>query len=192
MGPPRDQAWQEAAVIGLGANLADPLGMMREALLCLSRVEGLTPLAVSPVYLTEPQGGPQDQNWYHNAVALFDCRLDPAELLTILLNVEKELGRQRLVYCGPRVIDLDFLAQGDLVVDRPPELIVPHPRMHLRRFVMAPLADLAPDWRHPLIGRTAAELLAKIPSEGQGFLRLDQPLIPDGGLGFSATSGEPE
>lgn len=166
-------AVKEPVIIGLGANLAQPVAMMRESLQRLGTAPGLKLTEVSSVYLTEPQGGPTGQNWYHNAVALFACELEPLELLKLLLAVELELGRQRLEYCGPRVIDLDFLAWGGLVIDYGPELVVPHPRMHQRLFVMAPLAEVAPNWRHPLTGRTAAEILAGIDPAGQGIGRLD-------------------
>ncbi len=162
-----------AAVIGLGANLAEPAEMIREALRRLAETPGLRLLAASSLYLTEPQGGPQDQNWYHNAVAFFDSRLTPRALLDRLLAVEAALGRRRLERYGPRVIDLDFLAQGDLVVEAPPDLVVPHPRMHQRLFVLGPLAEVNPGWHHPLLGRTAAELLADLPTEGQGLKKLD-------------------
>lgn len=162
-----------AAIIGLGANLEDPAGKIREALHGLAETPGLRLLAVSSLYLTEPQGGPPDQDWYHNAVAFFDSRLAPRELLETLLAVERAMGRERLEHCGPRVIDLDFLAQGDLVVEAPPDLIVPHPRLPQRLFVLAPLAEVAPDWHHPLLNQTAAELLAAVSPDGQGLKKLE-------------------
>ncbi|MDR1044487.1 MAG: 2-amino-4-hydroxy-6-hydroxymethyldihydropteridine diphosphokinase [Candidatus Adiutrix sp.] len=165
---------EKAALVGLGANMEKPSGMIREAVRRLNGASGLRLLAVSSVYLTEPQGGPAGQNWFHNAVAFFDSRLSPAELMKLLLSTEAEMGRRRLVPNGPRVIDLDFLAQGILVLDEPPHLILPHPRMERRSFVLAPLAELAPGWRHPVSGRTASELLAALPPEGQGFKKLKE------------------
>lgn len=160
------------AIIGLGANLEDPPTMIRLALRDLSQTEGLEAAGLSSVYLTEPQGGPEGQNWYHNAVALFRCQLNPHDLLARLLQIESGLGRQRLERWGPRIIDLDLLALGQRVMDDPPRLILPHPRMEQRLFVLAPLAEAAPDWRHPLSGLTASEMLKALDPEGQGLKRL--------------------
>lgn len=162
------------AIIGLGANLEDPPGMIRSALRSLAEDPDLEAAGLSSIYLTEPQGGPEGQNWYHNAVALFRCRLSPRDLLARLLAVEAGLGRRRLERWGPRVIDLDLLALGGQVVDEPPELIVPHPRLDQRLFVLVPLAEAAPDWRHPLSGLTAAEMLSALDPEDQGLKRLGE------------------
>ena len=161
----------EMAVIGLGANLGQPLETLGQALKRLYQASELSLVVVSSVYLTEPQGGPSGQNWYHNAVAFFRCCLEPRPLLELLLDIEKSLGRERLERWGPRVIDLDLLALGRRIVDQAPDLIVPHPRMTERLFVMAPLAETAPDWRHPIGGKTAASLLAAIDQTGQGIKR---------------------
>lgn len=161
----------EAAVIGLGANLEKPLETLRQALRQLEKAPGLTFLAASPVYLTEPQGGPAGQNWYHNAVVFFRCELCARSLMNLLLEVERSLGRERLEHWGPRVVDLDLLALGRQVINEPPYLIVPHPRMEERLFVMAPLADTAPGWVHPLSGKSAAAIMAGIERKGQGIER---------------------
>lgn len=162
------------AIIGLGANLEDPPGMIRSALRSLEATPELEAVGRSSIYLTEPQGGPEGQNWYHNAVALFRCRLGPRDLLIRLLAVETGLGRLRLERWGPRLIDLDLLALGDQVVVEPPELIVPHPRIDQRLFVLEPLAEAAPDWRHPQSGLTASEMLRSLDPEGQGLKRLGE------------------
>lgn len=167
---------EQAAIIGLGANLDNPADMIRQALGHLKMAPGLDYIAVSSIYLTEPQGGPEGQNWYHNAVAFFLSQLPPEDLLALLLNVEAEMGRQRLERWGPRIIDIDFLAQGGLVVEDTPGLIVPHPRMHQRLFVMAPLAEINPHWRHPVLNRTALEILADIDPSGQGVKKLGEAL----------------
>jgi 2-amino-4-hydroxy-6-hydroxymethyldihydropteridine diphosphokinase len=166
-----------AALIGLGANLENPAAMIASAVERLAAGPGLKLLAVSSLYLSEPQGGPVGQDWYHNAVAAFDSGLAPRELLARLLAVETDLGRRRREKNGPRVIDLDWLAQGDLVVEEPPELILPHPRLAERRFVLAPLVEVAPDWRHPRLGLSAMELLAALPVAGQGLKKAPGALL---------------
>ena len=163
-----------SAIIGLGANMENPLEMIREALKRLQELPDTRLAALSSIYLTEPQGGPESQDWYHNAVAFLETSMPPIRLLRALMIAEKAMGRKRLVHWGPRTIDMDFLAKGDLVVEAQPELILPHPRMHERLFVMAPLAEVAPHWRHPILNQTAAELLARIPAEGQGLKKLEE------------------
>jgi 2-amino-4-hydroxy-6-hydroxymethyldihydropteridine diphosphokinase len=113
------------------------------------------------VYETPPWGD-LDQPAFLNLVARSQTALGPAALLARCKEVEREVGRTATRRWGPRVVDVDILAYGDAVIDLP-DLQVPHPRLHERGFVLVPLADLAPEWRHPLLGKTAVELLAELP-----------------------------
>lgn len=153
-------------LIGIGANLESRFGPPRDA--C---VEGLRQLEQHGVRVVrrsrwwETAPVPlSDQPWYVNGVAEVATDLEPAALLAVLHDVEQAMGRVRTVRNAPRVIDLDLLAYGDRVLGG--NLVVPHPRLHERAFVLRPLAELAPDWRHPVTGRTVAEMIAGLP-EGQ-------------------------
>ena len=117
---------------------------------------------VSPVYETEPVDSTA-QRWFFNQVTEAETDLFPLQLLARLQHIERALGRVRTVAKGPRTIDIDILLYGQAVVRRP-ELEIPHPRMAERRFVLAPLADLAPDLRHPVTRRTVRELLEAAPA----------------------------
>ena len=125
------------AYLGLGSNLGDRRAQLRAAVAALPDVT-----AVSPVYETEPVGGPPGQDPYLNVVVALDTERSPRELLELGRQLEEAAGRVRTVPGGPRSLDVDVLLVGDLTV-REPDLVVPHPRMWERRFVLAPLADLA-------------------------------------------------
>ncbi|MDQ3898105.1 MAG: 2-amino-4-hydroxy-6-hydroxymethyldihydropteridine diphosphokinase [Actinomycetota bacterium] len=125
------------AYLGLGSNLGDRRGHLRAAVAALPDV-----VAVSPVYETEPVGGPPDQSPYLNVVVALETDLSPRQLLDIGRGLEAGAGRVRAEPNGPRTLDVDVLLVGDLTV-READLVVPHPKMWQRRFVLAPLADLA-------------------------------------------------
>jgi 2-amino-4-hydroxy-6-hydroxymethyldihydropteridine diphosphokinase len=150
--------------LGLGSNLGDREEHLREALDALGR-RGVRIAAVSPIYETDPVGGPA-QGPYLNLVAEGRTALAPEELLALGLEVEKEAGRVRGERNAPRTLDVDILFYGDLV-RHAAGLTVPHPRLHERRFVLVPLARLAPTLRHPVLGRTVAELLAECPDRSR-------------------------
>ena len=164
--------------IGLGANLAEPVRQIKTALEQLAQLAAPAPLQVASLYLTEPQAGPAGQDWYHNTVAIFETTKPASEIMTKLLAIEAQMGRVRLERWGPRVIDLDVILYGEEIIDEAPHLLVPHPRMSERRFVLAPLAEILPDWRHPQLHLTASQLLQNLPEDGQKIKKIPNGL-PD-------------
>ena len=153
----------KTAYLGLGSNIGD-----REAHL-EAAIEKLAPVRRSPIYETEPVDYVQ-QRWFLNLVVELETSLFPMQLLTRIQKIERDLGRVRNIPKGPRTIDIDILLFGDAVI-RTPKLVIPHPRMAERRFVLAPLADLAPDLRHPVTRLTIREMLAEAPASKIRVLR---------------------
>ena len=147
--------------LGLGANLGDPAATLVAARDALARLPQSRLLDSSALYRTAPVGGPPGQPDYANAVVALATALPPRELLAACIAIEERFGRQRQERWGPRTLDIDLLLYGERVLDEP-DLIVPHPRLHRRRFVLAPLCELAPRQVHPLLGQPLQRLLDQL------------------------------
>jgi len=145
---------------GLGSNLGSKSDNIKKALDMLDMADNVSVLAVSSLYETEPEGY-EDQDWFLNAAAQLKTALSPVELLKLFKEVEQAIGRQKSVRWGPREIDLDLLLYDELSFESP-DLVVPHPRMHQRAFVLAPLAEIAENVLHPILDKTIGILLAEL------------------------------
>ena len=151
----------KTAYLGLGSNLGNREQHIETALAKLA-APGLRVARVSSLYETEPVGFTA-QRWFLNLVAEIETELFPMQLLSRIANVEQALGRVRTVKNGPRTLDIDILLYGRAVV-RTAKLEIPHPRMAERRFVLAPLAELAPDLRHPVTHQSIRAMLDAAPA----------------------------
>ena len=159
------------AWIGLGSNLGDRRAILHAALAALADAPGVIVRAVSSYHETRPVGGPSGQGPFLNAAAQLETTLDPDQLLLVLQEIENHSGRARTVRWGERTLDLDILIYGDRFLDTP-GLKLPHPRLALRRFVLAPLAEIAPTVVDPMTRRTIADLLANL-DRGPRLLAID-------------------
>jgi 2-amino-4-hydroxy-6-hydroxymethyldihydropteridine diphosphokinase len=154
------------ALIGLGSNLGDRRATLEAAIAALDATPGVRVGRVSAFHETEPVGGPPGQGAYLNAAALLETTLGPLELLPVLQAIEARFGRVRGIRWGERTLDLDLLLFDDRIIQTP-ELSIPHPRLMERRFVLEPLAEVAPQAVEPRTRRTVSELLAEL-DRGRG------------------------
>jgi 2-amino-4-hydroxy-6-hydroxymethyldihydropteridine diphosphokinase len=160
----------QIAYLSLGSNVGDRAAQLRDAQAHLS-VAGRV-IAVSSLYETEPVEF-TEQPWFLNCAVALETDKTAQQLMSAILAIEAQMGRKRALSKGPRSIDIDILLLGDAVIDSP-ELTVPHPAMHRRRFVLDPLTEIAPQLLHPVVKKTIRELLAALP-EGQSVRRLQSP-----------------
>ncbi len=156
----------QTTYIALGTNLGNRLANLRAAIAAF--VPEIVVTAESHVYETPPWGY-EDQPAFLNMVVKAETGLGPESLLKNLKQLEVELGREQNFRWGPRLIDLDILFYDNMVIDTPP-LVIPHPRLHERAFVLVPLADVAPDLIHPIFQKSVSQLLAEV--DRQGILRI--------------------
>lgn len=156
--------------LSLGSNVGDRAKNLKDAIAALADAE-VEVREVSSIYETEPVDL-REQPWFLNCVVEAQTKLAPLDLLHALRAIEARMGSKKLVAKGPRLIDLDILLYGDKTIDTP-ELQVPHPSMHLRRFVLMPLAEIAPRARHPRSDQSSVEMLASAADRSQVRLVVD-------------------
>lgn len=147
------------AYLSLGSNIGNRESHLWDAIARLQTAGRV--VAVSSFYETEPVEFAH-QPWFRNCVVLLETTATPAQLLANLLAIEQEMGRVRAQNKGPRTIDIDILLLGDTIIDSP-ELTIPHPAMHERRFVLEPMAELAPEVQHPILKKTMQRLREELP-----------------------------
>ncbi len=156
--------------LSLGSNIEDRVGYIQQAVKLLQKNNDFKIVRTSTLYETEPWGN-KNQDWFVNAVIEAKTKLSPSELISHCQQVEQELGRVRdgVVRWGERTIDIDILLYGNDVINLP-ELIVPHPRMHERAFVLVPMLELVPLLKHPLLHKTIEDLHQDLPHPEDVFL----------------------
>ncbi|MGD0989652.1 MAG: 2-amino-4-hydroxy-6-hydroxymethyldihydropteridine diphosphokinase [Candidatus Sulfotelmatobacter sp.] len=156
--------------LSLGSNVGAREAQLQEAQRRLGAVGRVA--SVSSYYETEPVGF-TEQPWFLNCALALETNQTPLQLMRCVLGIEKEMGRERLQKNGPRTIDIDILLFGDRILNLA-EVTIPHPAMHERRFVLEPMAEIAPEARHPMMNRTVRELLAALP-QGQEVRKRGEP-----------------
>lgn len=180
----------ETVYIGFGSNLGDRLDFCDRAVTLLSLLPATQVTAVSSLYETEPvnDGGNPGSGWFLNGVVQLETELAPNSLLEVCCEIEKALGRNQERRDGPRTLDLDLLFYGTGIINEP-ALVIPHPRLHLRRFVLTPMVELDADWCHPVLKRTVKDLLEHLPDEAQVRRLAPAPNSRYGSRPASKTSG---
>ncbi|MEG3938787.1 2-amino-4-hydroxy-6-hydroxymethyldihydropteridine diphosphokinase [Microcoleus sp. S36b_A3] len=151
------------SAIALGSNLGDSLATLSSAIVTLNNTPGIAVKSHSSWYQTAPVGPPQPD--YINACAILEVALEPKQLLAALLEIEIKFNRIRREKWGPRTLDLDLLLYDNLILETP-TLTLPHPRMTERAFVLVPLAEIAPDWVHPVTKSAIYQLVEKVNCSG--------------------------
>lgn len=147
--------------LGLGSNLGDRRRNIEDAIKLMAQRKDIKVREVSSLYETEPVGY-ENQRWFINGVLKVETTLKPRELLEALKEIEEALNRKRDLRWGPRTVDLDILLYDDKKIEAQ-DFVIPHPEMHRRAFVLVPLAEIAPDLIHSVMGRSISELLADLP-----------------------------
>ena len=167
---------RETVFIGFGSNIGDRVDYCDRAVTLLSLLPQSQLTGVSLLYETEPvyDGASPGESWFLNGVVQLETGIAPKSLLSLLREIERSLGRDEDDRSGPRTIDLDILFYGERVIDEP-DLTIPHPRLHQRRFVLMPLSELDPLWVHPIRQRTVRQMLAELAEQPEVRLLFPQP-----------------
>lgn len=165
-------------LIALGANLPSRFGTPQETLRAARGVlekQGIKILKASRTWLTAPVPFDPEQDWFHNEVVQVETELSAHDLLKTILGIEEDFGRIRTIKNAPRLLDLDLIAYNDEIIKDGDTLIVPHPRIQERLFVLKPLEDVSKIWNHPVTSQTVADMIRDLPDNQQA-----KPLEEDG------------